>query len=111
MNQKALAELRASIGDELLGKLLGRSATSLRAYASGRRVVPPSVATRAAWLERIAVDLAGGYDSGGARAWFGRARAELGHRSPLQVLGRDWQPLDEVAVQVERLAATLRGPV
>lgn len=110
MEQDVFMTLRGDLGDTLLAKLLGRSATSVRLYASGRRPVPPLIARRLQWVARVAFSLAGGYNSIGMRAWFDRPRVELGRRSPLAVLGRDWQPSDAAAADVEMLAATLRGP-
>ena len=86
------ARLPLSSRNPLLAKLLGRSATSLRAYAKGRRPVPQLVALRLEWLLAVVYDLEGGYNSIGMRAWFGRPRPQLGGRSPLAALGHDWQP-------------------
>ena len=110
MEQDVFMALRGDLGDTLLAKLLGRSATSVRLYANGRRPVPPLIARRLQWVARVAFSLAGGYNSIGMRAWFDRPRVELGRRSPLAVLGHDWQPSDASAVEVEMLAATLHGP-
>ena len=110
MKQDLFMALRGDLGDTLLAKLLGRSATSVRLYANGRRPVPLLIARRQEWVARVAFSLAGGYNSIGMRAWFDRPRVELGQRSPLMSLGPDWQPLDNAATKVGRLAATLRGP-
>lgn len=110
MDQGVFVALRGDLGDTLLAKLLGRSTASVRLYANGRRPVPPLIARRLEWVARVAFGLAGGYNSIGMRAWFDRPRVELGRRSPLAVLGRDWQPTDAAAVEVEMLATTLHGP-
>lgn len=110
MQHDMFMALRGDLGDRLLAKLLGRSATSVRMYANGRRPVPPPIARRLEWVARVAFSLAGGYNSIGMRAWFDRPRVQLGQRSPLSVLGHDWQPSDSAAADVEMLAATLRGP-
>jgi len=102
--------MRGGLGDTLLAKLLGRSVTSVRLYANGRRTVPALVARRLEWVHRVAFSLAGGYDSKGMRAWFDRPRVQLEQRSPLDILGPDWLPSDADAAEVERLAAALRGP-
>ena len=110
MEQDAIKALRGELGDTLLAKLLGRSATSVRLYASGRRPVTQLVARRVEWVLRLASNLGGGYNTIGMRAWFERPRVERGRRSPLAVLGHDWQPSDAAATQVEKLALRLRGP-
>ena len=110
MEQDVFMALRGDLGDTLLAKLLGRSASSVRLYSNGRRPVPPLIARRLEWVARLAFSLAGGYNPIGMRAWFDRPRVELGRRSPLAVLGHDWQPSDSAAADVEMLAATLRGP-
>jgi hypothetical protein len=110
MKQNLLIAARVALGDTLLAKLLGRSVSSVRLYAKGQRPVPSLIARRLEWVQRVAFSLAGAYNSIGTRAWFDRPRVELGQRSPLESLGPDWQPLDNAATKVERLAATLRGP-
>lgn len=110
MHLDVFMPLRAKLGNPLLAKLLGRSATSLRAYAKGRRPVPQLVALRLEWLLAVVYDLEGGYNSIGMRAWFGRPRPQLGGRSPLAALGHDWQPRGATAADVARLAEKLRGP-
>ena len=109
MKQYILIAARVALGDTLLAKLLGRSVSSVRLYAKGQRPVPSLIARRLEWLQRVAFSLTGGYNSIGTRAWFDRPRVELGQRS-LMSLGPDWQPLDNAATKVGRLAATLRGP-
>jgi hypothetical protein len=110
MDQDEIRALRRDLGDALLAKLLGRSAGSVRSYAKGRRPVPALIARRLEWVRRITFSLAGGYNAVGMRAWFDRPRVQLGQRSPLASLGPDWTPSDASVAQVEKLAATLRGP-
>jgi len=107
MEQDVFMAVRGDLGDTLLAKLLRRSATSVRLYAKGRRPVPLLIARRLEWVQRVDFSLASGYNSIGMRAWFERPRVQLGHRSPLEILGPDWQPSDAAAADVERLAATL----
>ena len=110
MDQDAIRALRRDLGNALLAKLLGRSAGSVRSYAGGRRPVPPLIARRLEWVSHVTFSLAGGYNAIGMRAWLDRPRVQLGQRSPIASLGPDWTPSDASAVQVEELAATLRGP-
>jgi hypothetical protein len=110
MQLDLLMSLRGTLGDMLLAKLLGRSATSVRLYAKGQRPVPQLVALRLELVNALVYDLAGGYNSIGMRTWFDRPRVELGGRSPLTALGHDWQPTEVTAADVARLAAKLRGP-
>lgn len=110
MKQDVVMAIRGELGDTLLAKVLGRSTTSVRLYADRRRPVPQLIARRLEWVQRVAFNLAGGYNAIGMRDWFERPRVELGWRSPLAVLGHDWQPSDATATDVEVLAATLRGP-
>lgn len=109
MEQEAFGAMRRDLGDRLLAKLLWRSVASVRKYASGRRPVPPLMACRLDWIHRISFDLAGGYGAPGIQAWFVRPRAQLGHRSPLEILGPSWQPTDVDVAKVANLAATLSG--
>lgn len=110
MEQEAFRAVRSDLGDTLLAKLLGRSVASVRMYGNGRRPVPPLIARRLNWIHQILFDLAGGYGAPGIRAWFERPRAQLGQRSPLEILGPSWQPTDVDVAKVANLAATLRGP-
>ena len=102
--------VRGNLGDELLAKLLGRSVSSVRLYAKGRRRVPDMIARRLEWLHRISFDLAGGYKPTGIQAWFERPRTQIGWRSPSHILRLDWQPADPDVEAVAALAARLRGP-
>lgn len=110
MNQDVFMALRRDLGDALLARLLRRSVTSVRAYANGRRPVPPLIARRLEWVQRVTRSLAGGYNTMGMRAWFDRPRVKLGQRSPTASLGPDWTPSDVAVANVEKLAAALRGP-
>lgn len=110
MAQEGFRVMRGVLGDALIAKLLGRSVTSVRSYADGRRQVPPLIARRLDWIDQILFDLAGGYSPSGIRAWIERPRVQLGQRSPLQVLGPSWQPADVDVALVANLAAKLRGP-
>jgi hypothetical protein len=78
MAQKGFRVMRGVLGDALIAKLLWRSVTSERSYANGRRQVPPLIARRLDWIDKILFDLAGGYSPSGIRAWFARPRVQLG---------------------------------
>lgn len=95
------------LGEELLGRLLGISASSLRRYASGTRTTPDETAERLHFLALVIGDLAGSYNEVGIRRWFERARAQLRGRSPAEMLKGRWRPEAPRPDAVRRLAATL----
>lgn len=101
--------MRALLGDELLGALVGVAASSLRRYACGERRTPDEVAARLHWLALVAADLAGAYNAFGIRRWFERPRVQLGGRSPRALLGERWSADDDAAQRVRSLAAALVG--
>jgi hypothetical protein len=73
------------LGLEPVSRLLGISVSSLRRYQTNVRTTPDEVAERLHFLGLVAGDLAGAYHEIGIRQWFGRKRAQLGGRTPL-----DW---------------------
>jgi hypothetical protein len=97
------------LGHDLLARLVSASPSSLRRYATGERTTPDDVAARLHHLAVIASHLAGGYNDFGIRRWFGRARPQLGGRSPADALGADWDPDGPDAQQVLRLAEALNS--
>lgn len=100
-------EVGRILGDDLLGRLLGVSPSSLRRYASGSRTTPDDTAERLHVLALVIGDLAGSYNDVGIRRWFERPRAQLGGRAPAQVLKGDWRAEAAGPVAVRQLAAAL----
>ena len=98
-----------TLGEDLLARLLGISASSLRRYATGTRPTPDAVATRLHLLALVVVDLAGAYNTCGIRRWFTRPRRALEGRAPLALLDGEWDPDGEAASSVRRLAGELSG--
>ncbi len=101
---KALSD---TLGIDLLGRLVGISASSLHRYASGGRVTPDAVAGRLHFLALVVGDLSGAYNEVGIRRWFERRRAALGNRSPLELLRGEWDPEGKDALRVRELARAL----
>jgi len=101
--------MRAVLGDDTLGTLLGVAPASLRRYAAAERTTPQAVAERLHWLAIVVSDLAGSYNDFGMRRWFERPRTQLGGKSPRALLGSQWTPDSKAARQVRALAAVLSG--
>lgn len=80
------------LGDDVLGDLLGISASSLRRYAAGARATPQDVAARLHVLALLVADLAGAYNDYGIRRWFTRRRTQLDEKAPRELLGSDFDP-------------------
>jgi hypothetical protein len=99
--------LLETLGESLLGDLLGVSAASVRRYSAGLRSTPDEVAARLHVLALVVADLAGGYNDVGIRRWFGRARPQLDGRSPQQLLGPGWDPDGAEVLRIRQLAAGL----
>jgi hypothetical protein len=99
--------LTTILGIDLLARLVGVSAVSVRRYASGARPTPDEVAARLHFLALLVGDLAGAYNDIGIRRWFDRSRTLLGNKSPTQVLTRKWRPEDQGPQQVRQLAHAL----
>ena len=58
------------LGIDLLARLVGVSAVSVRRYASGNRPTPDDIAARLHFLALVVGDLAGAYNDIGIRRWF-----------------------------------------
>lgn len=101
--------LLETLGEDLLGLLLGISTSSIRRYASGTRTTPQDVADKLHVVALVVADLAGGYNDYGIRRWFHRPRPQLDGVSPVEMLGGGWDPDGEPAERVRELAAALTG--
>ena len=97
------------LGVDMLERLLGISAPSIRRYARTVRTTPDSLAGRLHWLALIVGDLAGAYNEIGIRQWFGRKRVQLDGRTPAQLLTGQWRPDDPGPHRVRSLAHSLTG--
>ena len=95
------------LGADLLARLLGVSAVSVRRYSSGARQIPDDVAARLHALALMVGDLTGAYNDAGIRRWFTRPRSALGSRAPVEVLTSAWQPDDPEPRRVRSLANAL----
>ena len=95
------------LGLELLGRLLGISATSIRRYRANARTTPDEVAERLHFLSLIVGDLAGAYNEIGMRQWFERKRSQLDGRTPLDFLKGRWKPAQPGPRRVQDLARAL----
>jgi hypothetical protein len=104
------AGVRERLEDEQLARLLQISPSSLRRYASGQRETPDQVAWRLHTLTRIIAALIGSYNDYGVRRWFERPRAQLGGRSPAEVIVDAKNEDDPQLAQVIALAEALVGP-
>ena len=78
--------------ERALGRLLAISPSSVRRYKDRARITPDAVAARLHFLALVVGDLAGTYNEIGIRRWFDRSRAPLDHRSPADVLQKEWAP-------------------
>jgi hypothetical protein len=95
------------LGLELLARLLGISATSVRRYRAIARTTPDDVAERLHCLSLIVGDLAGAYNEFGIRQWFARKRAQLNGRAPMDWLKSQWKPVQPGPLRVRQLARAL----
>jgi Protein of unknown function (DUF2384) len=100
---------RELLDDDLLGRLVGVSSSSLRRYAKGERKTPDDVAWRLHLVVRVLAALLGSYNGYGVRRWFLRPRSALGGSTPADVLARG-EPEEDVRRVVE-LAEGLLGPL
>lgn len=107
--EKEWAAMREIFGDDELTRLLGTSLSSVKRYAVSDRETPMDIAVRLHWLAMIVADLAGSYNELGIRRWFHRPRGQLGGKSPLQVLGKNWDADSERARHVRDLASSIAG--
>lgn len=95
------------LGLELLPRLLGISATSVRRYKAAARTTPDDVAGRLHFLSLILGDLSGAYNEIGIRQWFERERVQLDGRAPIDLLTAPWKPGQPRPQLVEDLARAL----
>ncbi len=95
------------LGLDLLARLLGTAVPSIRRYKAGSRVTPDGVANRLHLLTLVVGDLSGAYNEAGIRQWFDRRRAQLGGKSPAELLAQPWVPDDPRSAQVRDLARAL----
>ena len=95
------------LGLELLRRLLGISATSIRRYRANARTTPDEVAERLHFLSLVVGDLAGAYNEIGMRQWFERKRSQLDGRTPLDFLKGRWKPAQPGPRRVQDLARAL----
>jgi hypothetical protein len=79
------------LGLDLLSRLLGISATSVRRCKAAARTTPDDVADRLHFLSLIVGDLSGACNEIPVRQWFERKRAQLGGRTPLDHLKAPWR--------------------
>jgi len=96
-----------TLGEDVLGQLVGASPSSIRRYANRTRSTPRDVAGRLHFVASVLADLAGSYDEFGIRRWFMRPRSALDGQCPTDFLGDDFDIESDSAVAVARLAAAL----
>lgn len=99
----------AVLGEDLSGRLVGVSASSVHRYRTGERSVPDPVAERLHVVAQIVSDLSGSYNDFGIRRWFDRPRAQLDGSTPSGLLRGTWGPDDEPVCRVRELAQALVG--
>jgi len=95
------------LGPELLSRLLGISASSIRRYKAAARLTPDEVSGRLHFLSLLVGDLAGAYNEIGIRQWFDRKRAQLDGRSPSDWLKPRWKPGQAGPNRIQELARSL----
>jgi hypothetical protein len=95
------------LGLDLLSRLLGISASSIRRYKANARATPDEVAERLHFLSLLVGDLAGAYNEIGIRQWFQRKRAQLDGRAPLEYLNAHWTPAQPGPRRIRDLARAL----
>jgi len=97
------------LGLDLLTRVLGISASSIRRYKAAARTTPDDVAEKLHFLSLIVGDLGGAYNEIGIRQWFERKRAQLDGRTPLDWLKPHWKPTQAGPRRVQELARALTG--
>lgn len=93
---------REVLGDELLGRLLGISESSIRRYANGERDTPNEVAWKLHAVAKVLAFTLGSYNYRGIQMWFDRPRTKLAERTPAELFTaaeseRDLDPVVELA--------------
>jgi uncharacterized protein (DUF2384 family) len=101
--------LLRTLGEELLGELVGVSLTSVRRYASGARRTPDEIADRLHTVALVVASLNGSYNDLGVRRWFHRPRTALNGKAPADILTGAWSSDDADVVSVRALADSLLG--
>jgi hypothetical protein len=99
--------LRSLLGDDLLGRLVGVSLSSIARYAAGARPTPDVVAARLHLLAMLCADLRAGYNDYGIRRWFVRPRPSLEGAAVADLLGPAWDPDGPAAARTRELAASV----
>lgn len=105
--QHEWSKLADLLGGDVLARLVGISASSLRRYKAHSRGTPDDVAARLHFVALLVSDLAGAYNDVGIRRWFHRKRSLLGGRSPAEILAGEWRPDAPGPTQVRQLARSL----
>jgi len=105
MGTTTLSELRAILGDWILGELVGVPAEMLAAFDRTRH--HPATVARIDLVGQVVWCLLGTYDDEGIRRWFGRCRPQLQGKSPAEHLGDDWLADSLAAKRVLDLAKGL----
>lgn len=82
------------LGFDLLASLLGLSNEKLLEYGKKPHTMPEEVFRRLAFIIEIIEILKGAYNPQGIRQWFSRKRAQLGGKSPAEILKNNWSPED-----------------
>jgi hypothetical protein len=95
------------LGLELLSRLLGVSATSVRRYKASARTTPGDVADRLHLLSLLVGDLSGAYNEFGIRQWFLRKRSQLAGRAPIELLKGRWKQDQPAVRKLQDLARAL----
>jgi hypothetical protein len=95
------------VGLELLSRLLGVSASSVRRYKASARTTPGDIADRLHLLSLIVGDLSGAYNEFGIRQWFLRKRSQLAGRAPVELLKGRWKPDQPAIRKLQELAQAL----
>ena len=101
---------RELLGDDLLARLLGISASSLRRYAAGERTTPDESAWRLHAVARILAALVGSYNGYGVRRWFDRPRRALDGQTPAELVAAATGEEDDRLRAAIDLAESLAGP-
>jgi hypothetical protein len=97
------------LGEDVLGDLLGISASSLRRYTAGTRSTPQDVAARLHIVALLVADLSGAYNDYGIRRWFTRRRTQLDEKAPRELLGSDFDPDGADVGRLREMAGRLVG--
>jgi hypothetical protein len=102
--------LTASLEAALLARLVGVSPVTVGRWVRGERALGELHAARVHLLSAVVADLRTAYNERGVRRWFLRPRAQLGGLSPVETLGKGWDPDGPEATRVRELAAWLTSP-